>query len=109
MQNGGATLSLLPTTGAKASAQQLPRCGSRLAIAIQDSQFQRDEAAAATAAQQSPSQALLNMRYAIGKPGRRFASVAGDLKFASAACPATEARRDRAQKKGRTIQNCIAR
>src|SRR5882724_12524866 len=98
MQNGGATLSLLPTTGAKASAQQLPRCGSRLAIAIQDSQFQRDEAAAATAAQQSPSQALLNMRYSIC-----------DLKFASAACPATGARKDRARKMGRTTRSCIAR
>ena len=49
------------------------------------------------------------MRYAIGKPGRRFASVAGDLKFASAACPATGAKKGRARKMGRTTRSCIAR
>src|SRR5262245_3095115 len=93
-QNGGAKASLLPTRGAKASTKRLPKCESKLVIAIQGSQFQKDEVAEAKAGQQSRWQAPRN--------------AICDSNFAPVACPASEARKDRVRTVERTNRNCIA-
>jgi hypothetical protein len=108
MQNGAATLSLLPSRGAEASASRRLQRESRRVIAIQGLQLQKGEPAAATPANQSRSQPLLDLGLRIGKPGRRFASVAGNLGVLPVAGPAIEARKGRARKKGRTNRSCIA-
>ena len=76
MQNGGAMLSLLPTRAAEASASRPPQRESRRAIAIPDSQLQKGEPALTAAAKQSRLRPLPSLELGIGKPGRRFASVA---------------------------------
>src|SRR5215216_2565002 len=98
MQNGGATLSLLPTRGAKALTSRLPKRGSRRVIAIQDSQPQKGEAAVTAGASQPLVRTLLNSGFGIW-----------DLGFPQAACLATGARKGRARKMGRTNRSCIAR
>src|SRR5882724_5014884 len=97
-QNGGPTLSPPRTRSPEALTSRPPQRESRRAGAIPGSQFQKGEPETAKAAQQLRSQTPPNSRFAIC-----------DLKLVLAACPASAARKDRVQKKGRTIQNCIAR